>query len=104
MFSSAAHNRAKKILKQYEPSVPNNHYAVNVKNYTYGGNINAAGLLMVSDFDKALQKALKKHSKQNIEIGLVLLPKIAFDRYGDDLTTMNYSELSKKYGMPVWLG
>jgi hypothetical protein len=75
-----------------------------VKNLTYGGNINAAGLLMVSDFDKALQKALKKYAKHDVKIDLVILPKIAFDRYGDDLTNRNYSELTKKYILPVWLG
>jgi len=48
MFSSAAYKRANKILKQFEPSVPNNHYSAHVKNLTYGGNINAAGLLMVN--------------------------------------------------------
>jgi hypothetical protein len=104
MFSSAAYGRAKKILRQYEPSVPNHHYGVNVENLTYGGNISAAGLLMVSDFDKTLGKALKKFSKKDVKIDLVILPKIAFDRYGDDLTTHNYSELKEKYGLPVWLG
>ena len=68
MFSSAAYKKASKILKQFEPSVPNNHHVVQVKNLTYGGNINAAGLLLVSDFDKELEKALKKYSKQDIKI------------------------------------
>ncbi len=104
MFSAAAYKKASKALKQLEPSVPNNHYATRVKNLTYGGNINAAGLLMVSDFEKALQKSLNKHSKLNVKIDLVVLPKIAFDRYGDDLTSRNYSELSKQYNLPFWLG
>jgi uncharacterized Fe-S cluster-containing radical SAM superfamily protein len=104
MFSSAAYKKAKKILKEFEPSVPNSHHAVNVKNLTYGGNISAAGLLMVSDFDKALQNSLKNYAKQDVKIDLVILPKIAFDRYGDDLTNRNYSELTKKYILPVWLG
>ena len=104
MFSSAAYTRAKKTLEEFIPHVPNNHYGIKVKNKTYGGNINVAGLLMVDDFDKVISREIKKLSEKNIKIDLLILPRIAFDRYGDDLTGKNHSTLEEKYKLPIWLG
>lgn len=104
LFSEAAYDRAKKILDGYNPYIPNSHYGVVVQNKTYAGNINVAGLLMVKDFDKAINKALKDLAKQDIKIDLLVLPRVAFDRYGDDLMEDNYSILSEKYNIPVWVG
>jgi len=104
MFSEAAYGRAKKILEAHLPFVPNDHYGVKVKNRTYGGNIVAAGLLMVDDFERALKGALRKFQRRNVRIDLIVLPQVAFDRYGDDLTGRSHAELSEKYGLPVWLG
>jgi hypothetical protein len=104
LFSEAAHEKAKRILYDYLPFAPNNHYAVKVKNFTYEGNIVCAGLLMVQDFRKALRKEIDKFSEQDTNIDLLVLPKAAFDRFGDDLTGENYSKLSDEFDIPVWLG
>ena len=96
-------NKEKK-LDDYQPFVPNNHYAVNVKNYTYEGNIICSGLLMVEDFRKAIRKELDKFSEQGVKIDLFVLPKAAFDRFGDDLTGENYSRLGDEFDIPVWVG
>lgn len=104
LFSEAAYGRNKKILEAYEPYVPNNHYAVKVINKTYGGNICVAGLLMTSDFDRAIFRALKNFEKKNVKLDLLIIPRIAFDRYGDDLKGDNYSSLTEKYKIPVWIG
>ncbi len=103
LFSEAAYERGSKIIQSYQDSVPNNHYFAPVKNETYGGNINVAGLLMVDDFDKAIEKTLKEAKKKNIEIDLLILPIIAFDKFGEDLTCKNYSELYDKYKIHIWL-
>lgn len=104
LLSEAAYKRNKKILESYSAHVPNNHYAFRVTNRTYGGNICVAGLLMTSDFDKAISKALKDLEKKNIKPDLLVLPCVAFDRYGDDLKGENYSSLTEKYKIPVWVG
>jgi len=93
LVSEAAHERASKIIEEFLPSVPNNHYVMNVKNRTYGGNIIAAGLLQVADFDKAIEIALKKKK----DIDLLILPQIPFDKFGNDLTNINHETLYAKY-------
>lgn len=104
LFSAAAFKRGKRILERYAPYVPNSHHAVQVHNRTYGGNITAAGLLTTGDFDRAIARALSKFQSQNTAIDLLLLPRVAFDRYGDDLKCCNYATLRDKYAIPIWLG
>ena len=104
LFSKAAYKRCKKILEGYIPYVPNSHYAVQVDNKTYGGNISVAGLLMTDDFDKTIGRTLNKFADKNVKIDLIILPRIAFDRYGDDLKGCNYSTITEKYKIPIWLG
>jgi len=104
LLSEAAYERNKGVIDNYGPYIPNNHYAVKVKNYTYGGNINAAGLLLLDDFDRSIEKELKRLKEKNIKVDLLVIPKVAFDRFGDDLTGKNYSVLEEKYGLPLWLG
>jgi uncharacterized Fe-S cluster-containing radical SAM superfamily protein len=104
LFSKAAYKRCKKILEGYVPYVPNNHYPVQVNNRTYGGNISVAGLLMTDDFDKTIGRTLNKFADRNVKIDLIILPRIAFDRYGEDLKGCNYSTLTEKYKIPIWLG
>lgn len=104
LFSEAAYKKAKNNLEDYQPFVPNNHYAVNVRNFTYEGNIICSGLLMVEDFRKAIRKELDKFSEEDIKIDLFVLPKTAFDRFGDDLTGENYSKLIDEFDIPVWVG
>lgn len=104
LFSEAAYKRCKKILEQYISYVPNNHYAVKVNNRTYGGNISVAGLLTTNDFDKTISRTLKKFTDKNVKIDLIILPRIAFDRYGDDLIGDNYSILMDRYKVMIWVG
>lgn len=69
--------------------------AVTVKNRFFGGSIGAAGLLTVEDF----KFSLKEHFSKNPESqpGAVLLPGIAFDRRGRDLTGRSYLELEEYF-------
>ncbi len=62
-----------------------------VKNRFFGGSIGAAGLLTVSDFKLSLKEYLG--GKSVITPGLVLLPGLAFDSRGRDLTGRSYLEL-----------
>lgn len=58
-------------------------------NHFFGGSISCAGLLTVLDFKKALLEALMS----NGEFDLVLLPGLAFDAEGRDLSGRHYSRL-----------
>ncbi len=103
LLSEAAYKKAKRILVDWNPFTPNEHFAFMVKNHTYRGNIICSGLLMVSDYRKAIKKALGQLEKKGIKIDLVLLPKNSFDRYGDDLKGENYSTLKDEFNIPVWI-
>ncbi|MFC2169594.1 radical SAM protein [Acidobacteriota bacterium] len=104
LISEGAYKQARKILKDFNPFLPNEHFAYMVKNNTYRGNIICAGLLMVSDFKTAAKKAKNELIKKGIKISLIILPKISFDRFGDDLKGVNYSELIDEFQVPIWLG
>jgi uncharacterized Fe-S cluster-containing radical SAM superfamily protein len=101
LLSEAAFERAKKILENWNPYLPNEHFAFMVKNNTYGGNIICSGLLLVSDFQETIKKALCTY--KNVKFDLILLPGNAFDRFGDDLTGENYARLKDEFGIPIWL-
>jgi len=104
LFSEAAYERGKKIIESFLPQIPNNHYTEQVKNYTYEGNINVSGLLMVDDFDRAISEYLKEYADRRVRIDLLVLPGTAFDKFGDDLTGKNHSILEERYKLPIWLG
>lgn len=104
MLSEAAFRRAAKMIRDWNFYFPNEHHIVSVKNFTYRGNISCSGLLMVSDFRKAIKKTLNQLEKDNIKIDLILLPINAFDRFGDDLKGENYSTLEEEFNLHVWLG
>jgi uncharacterized Fe-S cluster-containing radical SAM superfamily protein len=101
LLSEAAFERMKIILEDWNPYFPNEHYAFMVKNNTYGGNIICSGLLMTNDFREAIKKACG--NLKNEKFDLILLPKNAFDRFGDDLIGENYSLLREEFGIPVWI-
>jgi hypothetical protein len=103
LLSEVAFERGLGILTEYNRSVPNEHYGGAVKNHTYRGNITCAGLLMVRDFEKAARKALKDLSKKGVDIDLIILPKIAFDKFGCDLQGVSYEELTGIFQTPVWI-
>lgn len=68
-----------------------------VKNMTFGGNIKAAGLLMVNDFTFALDEYLLEGKKPK----LLLLPSIAFDHRGKDLRGIDYLEIEEAFNIKV---
>lgn len=70
---------------------------VPVKNRFFGGSIGAAGLLTVSDFKVSLEEYLRK--KPGNRPGTVLLPGLAFDSRGRDLTGRSYLELERDFKM-----
>ncbi|MDD4335001.1 MAG: DUF512 domain-containing protein, partial [Desulfotomaculaceae bacterium] len=70
-----------------------------VKNYFFGGSIGAAGLLTVSDFRISLAGYLGKNSEKMP--GLILLPGLAFDSRGRDLTGSSSLELERDYKIKV---
>jgi NifB/MoaA-like Fe-S oxidoreductase len=68
-----------------------------VKNRFFGGSIGAAGLLTVEDFKFSLEEYLRKNPGNKPEV--VLLPGIAFDRRGRDLTGCSYLKLAEYFKM-----
>lgn len=68
-----------------------------VQSKYFGGNIMAAGLLVASDFDTAFSNA----TADNVQV--VLMPSIAFDMHGKDLTGASYLDLQDKWRVPVEL-
>lgn len=103
LFSEAAHESGSRILQECNPFVPNDHHPALVRNLTYGGNIVCAGLLMVSDFRTALKESLRKLRRVGVRPDLILLPEVAFDRYGDDLKCENFRSLQEQFKRAVWV-
>ena len=101
LLSEAAYEKAKRILEDWNPYFPNEHFAFMVKNNSYGGNIICSGLLMVSDFREAIRVAMS--ALGDTKIDLMLVPRTAFDCFGDDLAGQNFARLSEEFGIPVWL-
>ncbi|BAF60835.1 hypothetical protein PTH_2654 [Pelotomaculum thermopropionicum SI] len=69
--------------------------AVAVKNSFFGGSIKAAGLLTLFDFEAGMEKYLA--AKPGERPCLVLLPGLAFDERGRDLTGRSFLELNEKF-------
>ena len=69
---------------------------VPVDNLFFGGSIAAAGLLTVSDFVEAAGN-LRIESGRDV----LIVPAIAFDVRGKDLTGRSYLELQEKFGTKV---
>ena len=70
-----------------------------VPNRFFGGSIQAAGLLTVADFREALEQYSATNSRSQTD--LVLLPGLAFDSRGFDLTGRSYLELEEMSGAAV---
>jgi len=70
-----------------------------VRNRFFGGSIKAAGLLTIEDFSMALEGFL--HGCPGWQPQLVLLPGLAFDHRGRDLTGRFYMDLGEQYGLAV---
>ncbi|TEB04542.1 Cyclic pyranopterin monophosphate synthase [Pelotomaculum schinkii] len=70
-----------------------------VENHFFGGSIRAAGLLTVGDMGDCLGKYLAASTTGKPD--LVLLPGLAFDRTGSDLTATPYTRLEEEFGIPM---
>ena len=103
LFSEGSFGRASKVLESFNAFVPNEHHPFMAKNGTYGGNIICSGLLMVSDYRSALEEALREFSTKGIKIDLAILPRVSFDKYGEDLKGENFSTLSPDFPLAVWI-
>lgn len=71
--------------------------ALAVKNRFFGGSIKAAGLLTVADFGAAVEEFLQRRPGDIPR--LALLPGLAFDRRGRDLTGRSYLDLGERFGI-----
>jgi len=99
LSSAAAFCRLDSLVKEKTRSTPNRHQAVPVENGTYGGNIMAAGLLMVEDFIRAGKKALEQWP----DAELFLAPREPFDTLLRDLQGTPAHTIADDLGRPVWL-
>lgn len=68
-------------------------------NHYFGGSIKAAGLLTLEDFAAALTNFLKNSPGWRPDV--VLLPAVAFDSHGQDLTGRSSAELGKEFQLAV---
>jgi len=68
-----------------------------VRSKFFGGSINCAGLLTVADFSTTLEQAYKSRY-----YNAVILPAVAFDSAGNDLSGMHYQALTKQK-IPIYL-
>jgi len=64
---------------------------------TIGGNITCAGMLLIDDYEHAIQKALKK----KIRFDKIVLPSISFGRDLLDISLKSPACLYKKYKTPL---
>ncbi|MDF9409176.1 DUF512 domain-containing protein [Pelotomaculum isophthalicicum JI] len=69
------------------------------RNKFFGGSIKAAGLLTIEDFIIALEGFLNDASGWRPD--LIMLPGLAFDHLGRDLTGCSYMDLAEKYNLVV---
>jgi Radical SAM superfamily/Protein of unknown function (DUF512) len=99
LSSAAAYCRLESLVKEKTASAPNLHQVEVVENGTYGGNIMAAGLLMVEDLIRTGKKAME----QSPDIDLFLVPRVPFDSLLHDLEGMPAYRIPEELGRPVWV-
>jgi len=99
LSSAAAFCRLEPLVKEKARSAPNLHHVEPVENGTYGGNIMAAGLLMVEDFIRTGKKALEQWP----DADLFLIPRVPFDSLLHDLEGTPACRVPDELGRPVWL-
>jgi len=68
-----------------------------VPNETFGGNIKAAGLLLVEDFSRVAAAYIEQGGAAD----LLLLPSLAFDAQGRDLKGQHFLGLEEKFKLKV---
>ena len=99
LSSAAAFCRLESLVKEKTRSAPTLHHVEPVENGTYGGNIMAAGLLMVEDFIRAGRRALEQWP----DADLFLVPRVPFDALLRDLKGTPAYRISEELNRPVWL-
>jgi hypothetical protein len=99
LSSAAAFCRLESLVKEKTRSTLNSHQVEPVENGTYGGNIMAAGLLMVDDFIRAGKKALEQWP----DVELFLVPREPFDSLLRDLQGTPAYTIAEELDRPVWL-
>lgn len=72
---------------------------ITAPNHFFGGSIGAAGLLVVEDMAGAIKEHLARSPAAPPD--LVLLPAVAFDHRGRDLTGRSYKETQEQTRLPV---
>jgi len=70
---------------------------VTTKNHTFGGNIKVGGLLLVEDYDIAIEETLSTGYKPD----LIVMPKTSYCFDDLDLRGISAYSLEKKYGIEV---
>jgi len=99
LSSAAAFRRLETLVEEKSASASNVHQVMAVDNETYGGNIMAAGLLMVEDFIRTGKKALEQWP----DADLLLVPREPFDALLQDLVRTPAYRIPDVLGRPVWL-
>jgi hypothetical protein len=99
LASEAAHERIRGQIDKPGHVAGNVHAVTAVRNETYGGNIIAAGLLMVDDFVKAGMETLREHP----DAELILVPRAPFDSHLRDLKGTPAYRIAEELKRPVWV-
>jgi uncharacterized Fe-S cluster-containing radical SAM superfamily protein len=99
LASEAAHERIRGEIEKRGYTAGNTHAVTAVRNETYGGNIIASGLLMVDDFVRSGQEALRAHP----DTELILVPKTPFDCHLRDLKGDPAYRIAEELKRPVWV-
>jgi hypothetical protein len=99
LSSRAAFSRLEKMVAEQTVAAPNRHQVVPADNFTYKGNIIAAGLLMAEDFIRAGQTAVEKWP----DVDLFLVPSNPFDSLLRDLIGTPACRIAESLARPVWL-
>jgi wyosine [tRNA(Phe)-imidazoG37] synthetase (radical SAM superfamily) len=99
LSSAAAFCRLEPLVKEKMASAPNIHQVEAVENATYGGNIMAAGLLMVEDFIRTGKKVLEQWP----DADLFLVPRVPFDTLLRDLEGTPAYRIPEELARSVWL-
>ena len=92
LTSMAAKERFEKLIKTLSIGYPIKNTIIDVKNNTYGGNIEVSGLLTLKDVEETLNKYLINETPDTI-----FIPNNFLDGYGFDLLGDNVTDFLKKY-------
>jgi len=93
LTSVAAKDRMEKQIKTLGIGIPVNNTILDVKNHTYGGNIEVAGLLVLRDVEKTINEYLKYNKKPD----MIFIPRMFLDKFGFDLLGDNVLDLFKRF-------